>query len=147
MMVYRPPILPNSEWNMPMAELSDAQRTFLDARHYAVVGTLNADNSIQQTVVWYLLDGDVVWLSIGANSVKANNLRRSGAMTLTIEDGARYLTLTGTASLEPSNPALRRRLAERYIAPERIDEWLARRPDAPRAIVRMTLVRVYGQGI
>lgn len=127
--------------------LSDAHRTFLEGRHYAVVATLNADNSIQQTVVWYIFENDHIRFGIGANSTKARNLRRSPIISLTIEDGVRYLTLSGVAAVEPPDPALRRRIAARYLAPERIDEWLARRPDAPRAAVRMAISRVYGQGV
>ncbi|GAB4426466.1 MAG: PPOX class F420-dependent oxidoreductase [Chloroflexi bacterium OHK40] len=127
--------------------LSDTRREFLAGRHYGVVGTLNADGSIHQTVVWFVLDGDQIRFSIGAGSVKARNLRRSPTIALTVEDGPRYLTLSGTAVVEPADPALRRRLAERYLGPERVDEWLARRPDAPRASVRMTITRAYGQGI
>jgi PPOX class probable F420-dependent enzyme len=127
--------------------LSETQRAFLDQRHYAVIGTLNADGSIQQTVVWYLLDGDVVRISIGAASVKARNLQRNPTIALTVEDGVRYLTLSGTATVEPADPELRQRLAARYLPPERVEEWLARRPDAARASIRMTIVKVYGQSV
>jgi PPOX class probable F420-dependent enzyme len=127
--------------------LTEAQRAFLSGRHYAVIATINADGSIQQTVVWYILDGDEVAISVGAESVKARNLRRDPTIALTVEDGVRYLTLSGAATVGPADPALRRRLAERYVEPERIDEWLARRPDAPRAIIRMAIRKVYGQGV
>lgn len=127
--------------------LTEAQRTFLEGRHYAVVGTLNPDGSIQQTVIWYLLEGDEIRFSLGATSVKARNLRQSPTIALTVEDGVRYLSLSGAAAVEPPDPAFRRRLAARYLEPERIDEWLARRPDAPRATVRMVISRAYGQGV
>ena len=127
--------------------LTSAQRELLDGRHYAVIGTLNADGSIQQTVVWYMLDGEVIRFSLGAESVKARNLRRTPTISLTIEDGPRYLTLSGQATVEPSDPELRLRLATRYLGPERAAEWLTRRPDAPRASVRMLIKRVYGQGV
>jgi len=35
----------------------------------------------------------------------------------------------------------------RYLDPARIEEWLARRPDAPRATLRITVQRAYGQGV
>ncbi len=127
--------------------LTPPQRALLDERHYAVIATLNADGSIQQTVVWYLLDGDVICFSVGDQSVKARNLRRTPTISITIEDGIRYLSLQGEAIVEPSDPALRLRLAQRYLAPERVQEWLTRRPDAPRASVRVAIRRVYGQGV
>lgn len=127
--------------------LMPAQRALLDERHYAVIATLNADGSIQQTVVWYLLDGDVIRFSVGDQSVKARNLRRTPTISITIEDGIRYLSLQGEAIVEPSDPALRLRLAQRYLGPERAQQWLTRRPDAPRASVRVAIKRIYGQGV
>lgn len=127
--------------------LSPAQQAFLDEVHYAVVGTLNADGSIQQTVVWYLREGDELRFSMGAGSVKARNLRRSPTITLTVEAGPRYLSLSGEGIVEPPDPELRRRLALRYLGTERADAWLSRQPDKPRATVRVRLWRVYGQGV
>jgi PPOX class probable F420-dependent enzyme len=127
--------------------LSEAQRAYLDEIHYAVVATLNADGSIQQTVVWYLLDADEIRFSCGAGSVKARNLRRSPTISVTLSDGRRYLTLQGTAAVEPPDPALRERLAIRYLGPEGAGTWLQRRPDAPRLTVRMTVHKLYGQGV
>lgn len=127
--------------------LTAGQRAFLDELHYAVLGTLNADGSIQQTVIWYLVEGEEIRFSLGAESVKAKNLRRNGTLTLTIEAGVRYLTLQGVGSVEPADSALRRRLATRYLGAERAEEWLTRQPERARASVRMTLLRVYGQGV
>ena len=127
--------------------LSDQQCAFLDELHYAVIGTLNADGTIQQTVLWYLREGDQIFLSTGAHSVKTRNLLRNPNITLTIEDGARYLTASGSATIEPANPALRLRMAARYVGAERAAEWVGRRPAAERVIVRISVVRVYGQGI
>ncbi len=127
--------------------VTSAQRTLLDGRHYAIVGTLNGDGSIQQTMVWYLLDAAEIRFSVGASSAKASNLRRNPTITVTITDGPRYLSLRGEAVVEPADPELRLRLALRYLGPEQADEWLARRPDAPRASVRVVIRRVYGQGV
>jgi PPOX class probable F420-dependent enzyme len=127
--------------------LTPAQRALLEGHHYAIVGTLNGDGSIQQTMVWYLLDDDEIRFSVGAGSVKANNLRRHGTITVTITDGPRYISLRGEAVVEGADPALRLRLALRYLGPEQADAWLARRPDAPRASVRMAIRRVNGQGV
>ncbi|MFV9505895.1 MAG: PPOX class F420-dependent oxidoreductase [Oscillochloridaceae bacterium umkhey_bin13] len=127
--------------------LNPAQRSFLMGRHYAVIATLRPDGSIQQTVVWYLLEAEQIRFGMGANSVKARNLRHNPTISLTIEDGPRYLTLSGIATIEPTDPMLRRRLAERYLGTDQVEAWLARRPDAPRASVRMVINRVYGQGV
>jgi PPOX class probable F420-dependent enzyme len=127
--------------------LSDAQRAYLDEIHYAVVATGNADGSIQQTVVWYMLDADTICFSCGAGSVKARNLRRSPTISMAVADGRRYLTIQGVATVLPPDPALRERLATRYLGPEGASTWLQRRPDAPRLMVRMTIQKAYGQGV
>jgi PPOX class probable F420-dependent enzyme len=130
-----------------MRLLSDAQRAFLEERHYGVFATINADGSIQQTVVWYLLDGATIRISVGAQSVKAANVRRNANASLAIEDTRRYLTLSGTAVVEPFDPHLREQLALRYVGPERAAAWLQQRPDAARLALRMTIGRVYGQAV
>ncbi len=127
--------------------LSDVQRAYLDEIHYAVVSTLNADGSIQQTVVWYLLDDKEICFSCGASSVKARNLRRNPTVSIAIANGRRYLTLQGTAVVEPPDPTVRERLAIRYLGADGAAAWLQLRPDAPRLTVRVTVTKVYGQGV
>ncbi len=127
--------------------LTAARRAYLDELHYAVIATVNADNSIQQTVVWYLLDSEEIRFSVGANSVKVRNLRRNPTISVMIADGKRYLTLQGQATVETFDPDLRRRLALRYLGPDGADAWLQRRPDAPRMSVRVRLEKAYGQGV
>jgi PPOX class probable F420-dependent enzyme len=128
--------------------LTDTQRAFFDEVHYGVVGTLNADGSIQQTLIWYLREeGDSIAFGLAAHSVKARNLRRDPHCTLTVSSGARYLTVAGTAVVLPPDPELRRRTALRYLGPERVEEWLARPATFERALVRITIEKAYGQGV
>lgn len=132
---------------MTIFQLTDAQRAFLEGRHYAVVGTLNRDGTIQQTVIWYILEGGEIRFHMAAESVKARNLRRAPALTFTIHEGGRYLTLSGAGAVEPPDTALRERIARRYLDPDRVAEWLARRVDAARVSARMTITKAYGQGV
>lgn len=127
--------------------LTDSQRAFLDEVRNAVVGTLNRDGSIQQTVIWYIREGDELRFSLGANSVKAKNLRRNPTVTLTVMDGGRYLTVNGTATVEPADPELRLRLATRYLGAERAAEWIKQGTGVERASVRITVQRTYGQRV
>jgi PPOX class probable F420-dependent enzyme len=129
---------------MPFTE---QQRAFLDEARYGIVGTLNAHGSIQQTVIWFIRAGDELRFSAGADSVKIRNLRRNPTITLTIEDGTRYLTVSGAAVVEPVDPELRLRLATRYLGAARAAEWVQERPGAARVSVRMTVRQVYGQGV
>lgn len=128
-------------------ELTASQRAFLDETHYGVLGTLNHDHTIQQTVIWFLREGNELRFSTAANSVKARNLRRDPTVSVTIEDGNRYLTLSGRATLEPVDESLRARMATRYLGAERGAEWLQQRPQAERVSVRIVVERAYGQGV
>lgn len=132
---------------MSIFQLTESQRAFLAGHHYAVVGTLNHDGTLQQTVIWYILEDDAIRFHMAAESVKARNLRRNPAITLTIHEGGRYLTLSGAGAIEPPDAALRERVARRYLDPERVAEWLARRVDAARVSARMTITKAYGQGV
>jgi PPOX class probable F420-dependent enzyme len=127
--------------------LSATQRAYLDETLYAVIGTLNADGTIQQTLVWYMLDDDVIRFSVRANSTKVRNLRRNPTVSVTVTDNRRYLTLQGLAEVELPDTQLRERLATRYLGPEKAAAWLERSPDAPRLSVRVTIQKVYGQGV
>lgn len=131
-----------------MSQFTAQQCAFLAETHYGVFATINADGSIQQTVVWFLCeDDDTVRISVGAGSVKVANLRRNPQASLAIEATRQYLTLSGTATVEPFDPALRERLALRYVGPERAAAWLQQRPNAARLALRLHVTRVYGQGI
>jgi PPOX class probable F420-dependent enzyme len=127
--------------------LNDAQRAYLSEVHYAVVATANADGTIQQTVVWYLLEGDTIRFSVGAGSAKVRNLRRDPTVSIAFPAGRRYLTVQGAAVVEPFDPDLRALLAARYLDPAGAAAWLQRRPDAPRLSVRVTIQKAYGQGV
>jgi hypothetical protein len=98
-------------------------------------------------VVWYILEDEVIRVSVGARSVKVANLRRNPTASLAIEDTRRYLTLSGSAVIEPMDPELRERLAVRYVGSERAAAWLQQRPDAARMALRLTIARVYGQAV
>lgn len=130
--------------------LTPAQRTFLHEVRYAVIATLNPDHTIQQTVVWYLLEEqeDIIRFSLGSQSIKARNLRLHPQITITVEDQVRYLTVRGTVTLGPPDDALRRRLATRYRGPEGADAYMANRPTSDRmAAAEVTITRAYGQGV
>ncbi|NTV65554.1 MAG: PPOX class F420-dependent oxidoreductase, partial [Oscillochloris sp.] len=87
--------------------LSETRRSYLNERHYAIIATCNSDGSIQQTVVWYLLEGDTIRFNVAASSVKVRNLRQNPTISVTIADGTRYLTLQGQAMVETCDPDLR----------------------------------------
>ncbi len=77
-------------------QLRDDVRAFLEEERFGVLGTVNADGSPQQTVMWYELRGDTIVMNTKRGRKKDRNLVRDPRASLCIEDGFRYVTLDGT---------------------------------------------------
>jgi PPOX class probable F420-dependent enzyme len=104
-----------------MATLSDKARAFLNERRFAVLATLNADGTVQQTTMWYLLDGDTIVMNTKAGRIKERNLRRDPRISICLEEGYHYLTISGSAELIEDQEIAQRdihRLAARYDGEE-----------------------------
>lgn len=101
--------------------LSDAVRSFLQERRFAVLATINADGTPQQTIMWYELQGDEIMMNTRDSRVKAGNFRRDPRASICVEDGYRGVTIQGTVRLE-ANPEIAqadiRRLAVLNHGPE-----------------------------
>lgn len=97
--------------------IAENVRRFLAEPRFAVLATINVDGAPQQTVIWYLLEGDEIVMNTAVGRVKDANLRRDPRVSLCFEDGYTYVTLTGQARLiedQPTAQADIRRLAVRY---------------------------------
>jgi PPOX class probable F420-dependent enzyme len=98
--------------------LTERQREFLETKNlFAILATINPDGTAQQTVMWYELRDDIIVMNTRAGRVKSQNLERDQRVSICVPDGDRYITVTGTAEVDP-DPAVGhagiRRLAERY---------------------------------
>lgn len=104
---------------MPL-ELPEHIRAFLEQPHYCVMATINTDGSPQLTTMWYDLTADHVVLNMTRGLLKERNLRRDPRLAICIEDGMRYVTLSGRAEIVEDRAlqaAEVARLATRYIGP------------------------------
>jgi PPOX class probable F420-dependent enzyme len=96
-------------------------RAFLEEPHFAVMATINANGTPQLTVMWYALlpDADVITLNASHGLLKVRNLRRDPRISICVEDGPRYVTLTGRAVLVEDRTQQEREvnqlIAPRYI--------------------------------
>jgi PPOX class probable F420-dependent enzyme len=112
-----------------MAILDDKIRAFLTERRFAVMATINPDGTPQQTVMWYDLDGDTILMNTKRGRIKDLNLVRDPRLSLCFEDGYKYVTLTGTATLIEDQVVAQadiRRLAIRYHGPAKGEEQAER---------------------
>jgi PPOX class probable F420-dependent enzyme len=104
-----------------MTKLTPLVRTFLEERRFAVLATVNRDGTAQQSVVWYLVEGDEIVMNTKRSRQKDRNLCRDPRVSLCIEDGYRYITLAGTVTLIDDRQIAQKdieRLAIRYNGPE-----------------------------
>ena len=79
--------------------LSDDVRAFLKEKRFAVLATINADGSPQQTIMWYELQGDEIMMNTRDGRVKAGNFRRDTRASICVEEGYRGVTIQGTVRL------------------------------------------------
>ncbi|HET7700449.1 MAG TPA: PPOX class F420-dependent oxidoreductase [Candidatus Limnocylindria bacterium] len=103
--------------------ITDAQRRFLEEKHFAVLGTVNRSGTPHLSIMWYLLDGDEIVFNTRAGRVKHGNLARDPRCSLLVyEDGGyRYLRIDGrvrTITDRATAQADIRRLALRYYEDE-----------------------------
>ena len=80
--------------------LTALAKELIDGPNFATVATLNADGSIQQSVVWIELHDDAVLFSTVVGRAKERNLVRNPAVSLLVidkDDPYRYAAIRGTA--------------------------------------------------
>lgn len=123
-----------------MTTLSEKARAFLNEKHFAVLATLNSNGSIQQTTMWYLLEGDTILMNTKVGRLKDRNIRRDPRISICIEDGYRYLTISGTVEMiEDSEIAQRdiQHLSIRYHGEERAAQQMANFAKEQRVTLRL----------
>jgi PPOX class probable F420-dependent enzyme len=122
-------------------QLSDDVQTFLEEPRFAVLATVNANGSPQQTVMWYELRGDTIVMNTKRGRKKDRNLVRDPRASMCIEDGFRYVTLEGSIEFV-DDPATAQAdiaaLARRYHDAAKAEE-MAREVFAPHERVTLLL--------
>jgi PPOX class probable F420-dependent enzyme len=118
-------------------DLTPAARELLAGPNFAAIATINADGSLQQSVVWVReRDGEVIFSTIESRA-KYRNLARDARISVLVIDaknGYRYSEIRGTARLEPDEPrALIKELSLKYTG----EPWVET-VSSPRAIVVVT---------
>ncbi|HOW95574.1 MAG TPA: F420-dependent biliverdin reductase [Mycolicibacterium fallax] len=127
---------------MPHAttRLTDDALTFLTERHLAMLTTLRADGSPHVVAVGFTFDPKthIARVITNGGSQKAVNAERGQLAVLSQVDGARWLSLEGTASVSAESEAVRDaelRYAQRYRTP---------RVNPKRVVIEVHVERVLG---
>lgn len=101
--------------------LSPVVRDFLSEERFAVLATINANGTPQQTVMWYELRGDTIVMNTTTTRVKGRNLVRDRRISICVADGYRYVTIAGEVQLVEEQATAQEdihRLAIRYNGEE-----------------------------
>ncbi len=129
-------------------ELTEQMRDFLSERRFAVLATNDQDGPPQQTVMWYELVDDYVVMNTARGRVKDSHLQRDPRASICIEDGYRYLTISGTVALEDDQTTAQAdiaRLARRYHRAQ-ADAQIAQFQKQHRVTIRLTIEHVIANG-
>lgn len=71
----------------------------MNEHRFAVLATYNDDDTIQQTVMWYLLEGDMLMMNTKKGRKKYANMLADPRISVCVPDGYIYVTLKGTVEL------------------------------------------------
>ncbi len=123
----------------------DEIRDFLSAgTRTGKLATTRKDGRPHVMPIWFVLDGEDVVFTTGAETVKGRNIRRDGRVSMLVDDERppfSYVQLNGTATWEdnPSNMLdWATRIATRYMG-ENLAEQYGRRNAVPgELLVRFT---------
>jgi PPOX class probable F420-dependent enzyme len=105
-----------------MSQLSDSMREFLNGRHYATLATRNEEGSIHLTPVWYLFEGECLFVETAASDRKVRNILARPAVSLLVdsrrEQGSeRWVSASGTAEIirGERSKAINAKIQQRYL--------------------------------
>ncbi|WP_052848569.1 PPOX class F420-dependent oxidoreductase [Streptomyces avicenniae] len=131
--------------------LPEPLKSVLDDRTVVTLATIQPDGSPQVTPVWVLRDGDDLLISTTVDRRKEKNLRRDPRATVSVlpdGDPYSYAEIRGTVTLTTDGAGeLIDALSRKYTGQSYADFNPASALDDPRVVVRVTPVRVNGQGI
>ena len=83
---------------MPRGEVPEHYRDILDSKALGHLATIGPDGRPQVNPVWFLSDGQYVYLSVKPETAKYRNLRANPAVAMSVGDPARpdrYLEIRG----------------------------------------------------
>lgn len=117
-------------------EFSADARAILERPLLAVVATTRDDGSPHSVPVWFRFDGEKIRIWTGEDFGWGKNARARPHVALTVCDSTDHFSgavlVRGTASFasgdEPSINEEIRRIAGRYLEPDRVEPYLARFP-------------------
>ena len=147
-----PPHRRNASRSRMTAMTSEEVRSFLSSgTRTGKVATVRNDGSAHVAPVWFLLDGDTIVFTTGAETLKGRNLRRDPRTSMCVDDERppyAFVVIRGTATLTHDGDEVLRwatRLGARYMGTERAHEFGRRNAVPGEMLVRITPARVIAE--
>lgn len=81
------------------APLSDEMKMRLESQQVIWLSSVRADGRPHLAPVWFAWHAGKIYISTEPDSIKAQNIRRSPAVSMALEDGTHPLICEGTARL------------------------------------------------
>jgi PPOX class probable F420-dependent enzyme len=121
--------------------IPDSHRDLLSSS-VATLATIGPKGVPQQTVIWFLSDGDSVSISLNTDRQKVKNLREHPELSLLILDLSnpmRYLEIRGRAEITPDDDyAFATKVGQKYGADLKMYDG----PNDTRVVVRIIETKV-----
>ena len=137
---------------MARAMTTDQVRDFLGHRtRTAKVATVMQDGRPHVMPVWFVLDGEQLLFTTGADSVKGRNLRRDPRIALLVDDETppyAFVHVRGRVTVHEDQDELLRfatAIGARYMGEDRAEEFGRRNAVPGELLVRVTPERVIAE--
>jgi len=114
----------------------------------AKLATVRADGRPHVAPVWFVMDGEELVFTTGADTVKGRNLRRDGRVALSVDDEEppySFVVVEGVASAAEDAEDLLHwatRIGGRYMGEERAEEFGRRNGVPGELLVRATPTKI-----
>ncbi len=128
-----------------MYEMADDERRafLLQGTRTGKLATVRRDGRPHVVPIWFVLDGDDVVLTTGADTVKGRNIRRDPRVGLCVDDEVRpyaYVMVEGEVEISTDPEELLRwatRIGGRYMGADRAEEFGRRNAVEGELLVRI----------
>jgi PPOX class probable F420-dependent enzyme len=123
---------------------NEATKALFDGKNFPVVATINADGSVQTSVVWAKRDGDTVLFATVRGRLKERNMQRDPRISLSVfdlEDPLKYVEVRGRAEItEEGGRELINELSHKYDG----KDFRTEPPEVVRVVVRVVPDKITG---
>jgi len=100
---------------------------FLSESNIARIATVKPDGSPHVTPVWYLWENNQLLILIMKGSVKESNIKQKKKVAVTVDSNTapnKVVIIEATAKIEELREEIERRICQRYLKKENLDEYL-----------------------